>query len=360
MTVWACQAGKDVYVEKPCSHAVREGRAAVVAARKFDRIVQHGTQRRSWPEYHRLEAVVRSGVYGPLRVSRGIVYKLRLPIGVRPEAPVPAGLDFDLWLGPAAARPFHANLVHYNWHWFWDFGNGDVGNQGVHQMDLARWMIPGATLPRGVVSVGGRFGEPDQGETPNTLVSQFDYGPTQLVFEVRGLPTANHPGDAKNEGLVLHFDDGFVANFQFFRHGNAKGEPIPRVLPEPPRPAGGSHFGNFIAAIRTRDRTQLTADIVEGHYSSALCHLANVSYRLGTETSAGGPAALGQLCPEARATWAATEGHLAQCLGPRLAAARLRVGRNLTLDPAAETIPGDAQADAELSATYRKPFAFQN
>lgn len=216
MTVWACQAGKDVYVEKPCSHTVREGRTALEAARKHNRIVQHGTQRRSWHDYQRLAAVVRSGVYGPLRVARGIVYKLRLPIGTRAPSAVPEGLDFDLWLGPAAARPFHANLVHYNWHWFWDFGNGDIGNQGVHQMDVARWMIPGATLPQRVVSVGGRFGEPDQGETPNTMVSQFDFGETQLVFEVRGLPTANFPGDAKNEGSVLHFDGGLIANFKFF------------------------------------------------------------------------------------------------------------------------------------------------
>jgi len=359
MTVWACQAGKDVYVEKPCSHAVREGRAAVSAARKFNRVVQHGTQRRSWPEYRQLAAVVRSGVFGPLRVARGIVYKLRLPIGTRPTAPAPEGLDFDLWLGPAAARPFHANLVHYNWHWFWDFGNGDVGNQGVHQMDLARWMIPGAMLPKRVVSVGGRFGEPDQGETPNTLVTQFDFDAAQLIFEVRGLPTTNYRGDAKNEGLVLHFDDGEVVNFRFFRRGRSTGEPIPQVLPEPPRPPGGSHFGNFIAAVRSRDRSQQSADILEGHYSSALCHLANASYRVGVEAAATGTTGLGDLSPEARATWAGAEQHLAQCLGARLADARLRVGRTLMIDADSEAVLGDAQADAELSATYRKPFSIE-
>ena len=142
MTIWACQAGKDVYVEKPCSHNVHEGRVAVETARKHKRVVQHGTQNRSSAAWAQLAAVAKSGKLGKLQVSRGLCYKNRGSIGQKPDSAPPADLDFDIWTGPAAARPHHANLVHYNWHWFWDFGNGDIGNQGVHQMDVARWLIP--------------------------------------------------------------------------------------------------------------------------------------------------------------------------------------------------------------------------
>src|SRR5205814_1932523 len=143
MTVWACQAGKDVYVEKPCSHNVHEGRVAVETARKHDRIVQHGTQSRSRPSWVRLAALAHSGKLGKLLVSRALCYKRRGSIDFKPVSAPPSELDFDDWLDPAATRPFHRNLVHYNWHWFWDFGNGDIGNQGVHELDKARWVIPG-------------------------------------------------------------------------------------------------------------------------------------------------------------------------------------------------------------------------
>ena len=158
MTIWAVQAGKDVYVEKPCSHNVHEGRIAVEAARRHQRIVQHGTQSRSSKEWALAAEAVRSGKLGKLLISRALCYKPRGSIGFKPVAPPPPEVDFNLWLGPAPEQPFHANLVHYNWHWFWDFGNGDIGNQGVHQMDIARWLIPGpdgkgVTYPRTVTSV---------------------------------------------------------------------------------------------------------------------------------------------------------------------------------------------------------------
>src|SRR5205823_2373438 len=198
MTIWACQASKDVYVEKPCSHNVHEGRIAVEAARKFGRIVQHGTQSRTeGGRVHVVEAI-RSGQLGKLLVSRALCYKdggkghnTRGNIGFKSATKPPAELDFNLWLGPAKEQPFHANLVHYRWHWFWDFGNGDLGNQGVHEIDKARWGIPGATLPRSVISLGGRLGhsQPDQGETASSQIAIFDYGETQLIFEVRGLPS---------------------------------------------------------------------------------------------------------------------------------------------------------------------------
>ena len=192
IAIWACEAGKDVYVEKPCSHNVHEGRVAVEAARKYGRIVQHGTQSRSMMSWAQAAEIVKSGKYGKLLVSRALCYKPRGSIGFKENTTPPPQVDFNLWLGPAAERPFNGNLVHYNWHWFWDFGNGDIGNQGVHQMDIARWMIPGATLPRSVVSVGGRFGYKDQGQTPNTQIAVLDYGDTQLIFEVRGLKTGEY------------------------------------------------------------------------------------------------------------------------------------------------------------------------
>src|ERR1043166_7528184 len=187
MTVWGAQAGKHVYVEKPSSHNVREGRIALDMARRHNVIVQHGTQSRSDPAWINTVAAIRSGRYGRLLVSRGLCYKARGSIGTRPNSTPPREVDFNLWLGPAQQTPFHTNLVHYNWHWFWAFGNGDIGNQGVHQYDIARWAITGATLPRSVVTVGGRFGYTDQGQTPNTQISLMDFGETKMIFEVRGL-----------------------------------------------------------------------------------------------------------------------------------------------------------------------------
>jgi hypothetical protein len=204
MTIWACQADKDVYVEKPCSH--NEGRIAVDMARKHKRIVQHGTQSRSSSGFANTIEVIKSGQYGKLRVARGLCYKSRKSIGMKAPGTPPAEVDFNIWLGPAAEQPFHANLVHYNWHWFWDFGNGDIGNQGVHEMDKARWAIAGGTLPTSVLCLGGRFGYTDQGQTPNTQMAVFDYGGTQLVFEVRGLPTKPFLGQMV--GNTYHFDEG--------------------------------------------------------------------------------------------------------------------------------------------------------
>ena len=224
ITIWACQAGKDVYVEKPCSHEVHEGRLALEAARKYERIVQHGTQGRSDPKMKQLAHLVKAGTYGKLLVSRGLCYKPRKSIGVKPNGMPPAEVDFNLWLGPAAEHAFNANFVHYNWHWFWDFGNGDIGNQGVHQMDAARWMIPGAKLPKSVITMGGRFGYKDQGETPNSQITFFDYGDTQLVFEVRGLDTDAYKG--VKIGNTLHFEGVVVADGKFYPKGDSKPAPL--------------------------------------------------------------------------------------------------------------------------------------
>ena len=196
-TIWACQAGKDVYVEKPCSHNPFEGRKCVEAARKYQRIVQHGTQSRSSDSWARQVAAIASGKYGKLLVSKGAASKNgsgRWSIGFKPIKEPPENLDYNLWLGPASEQPYHENLVHYNWHWFWDFGNGDIGNQGAHQIHAALHAIPGAAFPKSVISVGGRFGYEDQGQTANTQIAVFDYGESQLIFEVRGLKTDQYFG----------------------------------------------------------------------------------------------------------------------------------------------------------------------
>jgi len=379
VVVWGCQAGKDVYVEKPCSHNVFEGRMAVEAARKYGRIVQHGTQRRAGNEGAKIAEIARKGTFGKLLVSRGLCYKSRGSIGFKPTEAPPKGLDFNLWLGPAPDQPYHANLVHYNWHWFWDSGCGDIGNQGVHEIDAARWAIPGATLPKSVLSVGGRYGYKDQGQTPNTQIAIFDYGETQLIFEVRGLKTDKLHD--QGIGNVYHFEQGYIAGGKFFRKGSEKPEDLPRV--DVPGKPGGGIFGNFIAAVRSRKREDLCADILEGHYSSALCHLANISYRLGkVEPLNPKTKALGDN-KEAYETLARMDEHLKvnyealaksqeekrakdakyapkpdELVGDELKfdGLKLRVGRKLEFDPEKEKFVNDAEADKLLTRVYRKPF----
>jgi predicted dehydrogenase len=356
MTVWACQALKDVYVEKPCSHNVHEGRVAVEAARKFNRIVQHGTQSRSNAAKSNVMEVIKSGQLGKLLVSRGLCYKLRNSIGVKPPEPPPETLDFNLWTGPAPEQPFNKNLVHYNWHWFWDFGNGDIGNQGVHEMDLARWAIPGATLPKSVISVGGRYGYEDQGQTPNTQVAVFDYGETQLIFEVRGRSCP--PYHDQGVGNVYHLEAGIIAGTKYYPKDSDKEAPLPQLASTrgPAEPCNEPHFGNFIAAVRSRKQSDLNADILEGHYSAALCHLANISYRLGKDVPfTTKPEEFGDNAA-ATETLERTAIHLTNDVKLELATTKLRVGRKLAIDAANETFSVDKEAQKLLTREYRKPF----
>lgn len=350
MTIWACQAGKDVYVEKPSSHNVHEGRIAVEAARRYNRIVQHGTQSRSSPEWAGAIEFIRAGKAGKLRVARGLCYKSRPSIGFKPVQTPPPELDFNLWLGPAPDMPFHRNLVHYNWHWFWATGNGDIGNQGVHQMDIARWGIPGATLPKKVISLGGRFGYEDQGETANTQLAFLDYGETQLIFEVRGLPTEGL--HKQRVGNIFHCDEGLVIGNAFYPKGSDGSETIPSA----PRGPGEGHMGNFIAAVRSRRQEDLNADILEGHYSSALCHLANISLRLGERVPFGSRPGSLLDNPEAEEALARMEEHLARGNGLKLEGMTYLLGRTLHIDIQAETIVDDSQAASLLTRHYREPF----
>ena len=236
ITIWACQAGKDVYVEKPCSHNVHEGRIAVEAARRYNRIVQHGTQSRSSRDWALAVAAIQSGKSASCW-SRGPSATSRATASASSRSPTPPKqLDFDIWLGPAPQQPYHANLVHYNWHWFWDFGNGDIGNQGVHQMDIARWLIPAAsssghgasaTFPKTVISLGGRFGYHDQGQTANTQISVMDYGDTQLIFEVRGLKTERFPRARRSATSPISKRERIVGRASSIPRGRP--EPVPLV-----------------------------------------------------------------------------------------------------------------------------------
>jgi len=362
MTIWACQAGKDVYVEKPLSHEVHEGRIAVETARKYNRIVQHGTQSRSDNLGLVIQELAKQGTYGKLLISRGLCYKTgggegtRGDIGFKQPKEPPAEFDFNLWLGPAPRQPYHENIVHYRWHWFWDFGNGDIGNQGVHEMDKARWGIPNGILPKSTISVGGRIGHKDQGQTPSSQIAVLDYGDTQLIFEVRGFKSDSYHG--QGVGNTYHFEAGIVAGGKFLRDGKGEGEPLPK-MPKFKRGPGKGHFGNFIAAVRSRKIEDLNADVLEGHLSCVPIHLANISYRLGDEvpftprTKAFG---------ENKAAYDALE-RMEEYLvknGFKLNEWTLRVGKFLKFDAATETFKGngelDEKANALLTHKYREPF----
>jgi predicted dehydrogenase len=348
--IWAMQAGKDVYVEKPVSHNVSEGRRIVEVARRTNRICQTGTQIRSSAGIREAMEFVCAGRLGRLRVARALCYKRRGSIG-RTSGPqqVPATVDYNLWCGPAPNRPLRRSRLHYDWHWIWDYGNGDLGNQGIHQMDVARWGLGKNELARSVVSLGGRFGYVDDGETANTQIAVFDYGNAELIFEVRGLPTRSYRG--ASVGNVFHCADGYLVcpGYTSAVAYSNDGEVIRRFAgPE-------DHFGNFIAAVRSRRVQDLNADILQGHLSSALCHLANVSYRLGRpqrfdeRTRAFGDDR------EAYETLDRMREHLRENRVPQ-DGATYRLGRRLTVDPRAERFVGDDEANRYLTREYRRGF----
>jgi len=285
--------------------------------------------------------------------------KPRWSIGFKPIEEPPANLDFDLWLGPAPKQPFHRNIVHYNWHWFWDFGNGDMGNQGVHEMDVARWAL-GGTLPRSVVSLGGRYvDEPDfkdQGQTPNQIVSVYDFGGTLLLFETRGLVanakiaaiSEHYPRKVANE---LYFEAGVVRDGKFYPRGKKEGESLPKTEA---RVQPGGNFGNFIDCVRSRKREALNAEILEGHLSSALCHLGNISYRLAKERPFEKPGDFSDNAVVGDSVMAMLENTKAIGVDPHKAT--LWVGPKLEFDPEKEKFVNNPKADKLLSRNYRPPY----
>jgi hypothetical protein len=282
MAVWAMRAGKDVYCEKPATHNVHEGRLMVEAARKYQRICQVGTQSRSNPGMRDAIQYIHDGKIGKVKVAYGTCYKSRKSIGKveGPQKP-PETMDYDLWCGPASKLPpqrkTSSGTVHYDWHWTWEYGNGDFGNQGVHEADKARWGLNLPGLPTSVLSIGGRFGYLDDGKTPNTMLSLYEYPGAHLMFEVRGLDTKDILG--AKVGNIWWGETGYVVCPSY-----DKGIAYTLDGKELKRFSGGgdqNHFDNFVKAVRSRKQTDLNCDVEEGHLSAAICHLGNISYRLG-------------------------------------------------------------------------------
>ncbi len=355
ITVWSCRARKDVYVEKPCSHNLFEGRKCVEAARRYKCIVQHGTQQRSSQGRASQMAAIRSGKYGKLLVSKGYCCKPRWSIKFKEPKDPPPELDFNLWLGPAPDQPYHENLVHYNWHWFWDFGNGDMGNQGVHEMDVARWAVKDGTLPRSVWGLGGRWVDEsdfkDQGQTPNMELCVFDYGQTLIVFETRGL-VGRHKGFPPKVTNEFYTTEGMIKDGKFYPKEGGK---TCDVEVEPIRVTPGKEFGSFIRCVRSRRPEEVNGEIEEAHYSAALCHLGNISYRLGE------PVPFSQAPPDAGDNRQIAESFNTikqnlKAIGLNLDKATYQLGPTLKFDPKTEKFIENDRANRLLTRPYREPF----
>jgi predicted dehydrogenase len=300
-TVWACQAGKHVYVEKPVSHNIIEGRRMIEAARKYDRVVQAGTQRRSAPFLMKAVEFVRKGGLGKVPFARAWIAGNRKTIGKKADGKVPDKVDYNLWTGPAPERPFNPNRFHYNWHWNWDYGTGELGNNGIHGLDMIRMLLD-LDAPTRVCSGGGKFFYNDDQQTPDTQIATFDFANTSVVWEHRiwaksgphnqpfGVELVGEKGTLVVDGKGWHVENGAEAS----EKGGAADQP---------------HLRNFLDCIRLRKRPN--ADIEVGHKSTRLCHLGNIAYRLG---------------------------------------------RTLTFDATTETIPGEAEANRLLGRTYRQGF----
>ncbi len=381
-TVWACQAGKDVYVEKPACHNIFEGRKMVEAARKYKRIVQCGTQCRSSVGLQEAVKYVRDGHLGRVRLARGFCYKGRKSIGlVDGPQPVPSFIDYDLWCGPAPNDPPRRNgsfgSVHYDWHWFWNYGNGDYGNQGPHQVDIGRWFLGESAIAPFSLAVGGRLGYKDSAETPNTLIIYHGYK-TPLLFEVRGLPeskAAQEQGWKMDKykgvsvGNVIECEHGYVvipsyteaiiyenAGKEITRfNGKQKGKTEEGTTPTGLSAESGGHHGNWIAAIRSRNRKDLHAEILEGHLSAGLVHTGNISYRLGALKA---PGEIKEALADNKSLSEAFDrmaGHL-EANGVDITKDNVQLGVPLKFDPRRERFVGNAQANELVTRNYRQPF----
>lgn len=323
-TIWTCQAGKDVYVEKPASHNIREGRKMIEAARKYDRIVQTGTQSRSSRVTRAAMEFLHSGKLGEIYMARTCLIKSRDSFGKAPNSAVPDGVHYDLWVGPAQWYPYNENKFHYNWHWFWNTGNGETGNTGPHNCDRARWGMQLYEHPRKIQSIGGyyKFRNDCDQETPNQQTSVMEYADGRIIqLEVRGLYSNSEEGILQGE--FFYGTEGWLklGGSSWQSYFGRKDEPGPGMGSDEAKAqaaaldlrgaGGGSHSQNFIDAVRKRDSSILTADILEGHLSTSMCHLCNIAYR---------------------------------------------TGRTLVFDSATETFPGDAEANSHLSREYRYPY----
>ncbi len=364
-TIRACQAGKDVYVEKPASHSIWEGRQMVAAARKHKRIVQVGTQSRSSDVSQQAVEFLQSGQLGKIQYVQAIVYRRRESIGkVTGPQPVPESVDYDLWLGPAPKTPPMRRVFHYDWHWVWATGNGEIGNNGVHYLDRCRWLLGENGLPRRAMSLGGRFAFDDDGQTPNTQIALLDYRTAPIICEVRGLP--EKPGSKKmdtfrslTKGIVVQCEGGYYLNgsgpVAVF---NNKGQKIKEFTDRrSPEEQGSAHQANFLDAMRSRKIDDLNAEILDGHHSAALCHMANVSYRLGKESNRNAMADATAGNPQMSDAFERLESHLA-ANEIDLTKTPAMLGPWVTMDPSSEEFVGDfaEQANTLSRRDYRAPF----
>jgi predicted dehydrogenase len=357
--IWAIQAGKDVYVEKPVSHNVWEGRQLVKAAAVHQRIVQMGVQSRSGAGIAQALEWVKNEPLGKLQYARALCYKRRPSIGMvnGPQA-APATVDYDLWCGPAAKLPLTRSRLHYDWHWVWNTGSGDLGNQGIHQMDIARRFLGEEALSPGVFAIGGRLGYIDDAETPNSLIVFHDYKKAPLIFEVRGLPSAS---DAKgmdkyrgaSVGVIVQYENGHILcpDYDNAIAFDANGKELKKFSP----PSSGSHYANFLQAVRSRKTADLHGKILDGHISSALCHTANIAYRLGKKFPPGEIAEKIKGNQDAKDSFDRLTTHLA-ANKIDLTTEQLTFGTHLQFDPISEKFIGNPDADHLLTREYRGSF----
>lgn len=378
--IWAIQAGKDVYVEKPVSHNVWEGRQLVMAADKYKRIVQMGVQSRSATGIADALEWQKSLPLGKIKYVRGLCYKRRPSIGkVDKETPFPAHIDKDLWFGPAPVKPIMRAKLHYDWHWIWDTGNGDLGNQGIHQMDIARRFLGEEALSPSVFSVGGRLGYIDDGETANSQFIVHGYEKAPLIFEVRGLPEKTGAKDmdkyrGAGVGVIVQYENGYLVcpdynnALAIDNAGNAVKKfgnpPIPKGvtdnLPKEDKkketdPDRENHFANFLKAVQSRKTSDLHGKIIDGHISSALCHTGNISYLLGKKAS---PDAIKEKLKGNKEAMDSLE-RLATHLAANdvdITKDQLTLGEFLKMDPKTEKFVGNAAADKMLTREYRAPY----
>ena len=358
MAIWAMQAGKDVYVEKPCSHNVEEGRVTTQWARKLGRICQMGAQSRSMPGMRQAIEFIHSGAIGKVSLAHALCYKRRKSIGlVDTPAPLPAGLDFDLWAGPAPAVVPHRERLHYDWHWNRLTGNGDLGNQNPHELDKARWGLGKQALPSRVVSLGGRLGYHDNGDTANSQITLFQWDDAIVISEVRGLELKTEPTIARQAGPVA------VANIWWGTEGYVVAPSYNTAVAfdydgkQLGKWSGGSdqlHYDNFLEAVRTRDRSRLHLDIEDGQLSSAMAHVGNVSWALGEKASLGTRPKFAADEPRVAETFAAFEAHLRDN-AVDAADTPYVLGRELSIDPVGEK-SSDAEANARFTREYRQGY----
>jgi predicted dehydrogenase len=379
--IWACQAGKDVFIEKPVSHHLWEGRMLVEAARKHGRVVQVGTQARANPDVHEALNWLRAGNLGAARFAHGLCYNPRQSIGKFGRGEIPAGLDYDLWTGPAPLKPLTRKNLHYDWHWLYHYGNGDLGNQGIHEMDLARWFLGHKTLSSRVMSIGGRLGYDDDAETPNTQLVLHSYDGPPILFEVRGLPKDKQcQGDpalwtksmdtpagfsgGRTIGVIVACEGGKLiieGGGRFLLAMDRQAKVIKRFEEkDPQRGIGWTKgdafiFENWEAVMRSRKTADMLAPILDGHLSSALCHMGMISHRLGCASQ---PA---EILERVRADRLALEHfesmkeHLERN-GVELAKPSLVLGPSLAFDPASEQFTDNDAANKLLRRADRKPF----